>query len=148
MHIGDEEEEPPVNVTALTSTSQTLVLSETLPTTDETSPPQQDIGHLTPVGSPRAPSPKRSRIELGKEQSLLTGSSATPPMDDVRALTTLLFTVELFPIWIFSSMFFFQPLMKEFIRLGTQFVGYRDFSKKLEGIIFSFLYCICTIFLS
>ncbi|KAK1682511.1 hypothetical protein QYE76_043359 [Lolium multiflorum] len=26
-----------------------------------------------------------------------------------------------------------EPLMKEFIRLGTQFVGYRDHSKKLEG---------------
>ncbi|KAK1650453.1 hypothetical protein QYE76_068258 [Lolium multiflorum] len=25
------------------------------------------------------------------------------------------------------------PLMKEFIRLGTQFVGYRDYTKKLEG---------------
>ncbi|KAK1652337.1 hypothetical protein QYE76_070142 [Lolium multiflorum] len=26
-----------------------------------------------------------------------------------------------------------KPLMKEFIRLGTQFVGYRDHTKKLEG---------------
>ncbi|KAK1618983.1 hypothetical protein QYE76_024500 [Lolium multiflorum] len=26
-----------------------------------------------------------------------------------------------------------RPLMKEFIRLGTQFVGYRDHTKKLEG---------------
>ncbi|KAK1664198.1 hypothetical protein QYE76_052357 [Lolium multiflorum] len=26
-----------------------------------------------------------------------------------------------------------EPLMKEFIRLGTQFVGYRDYTKKLEG---------------
>ncbi|KAK1649177.1 hypothetical protein QYE76_066982 [Lolium multiflorum] len=26
-----------------------------------------------------------------------------------------------------------RPLMKEFIRLGTQFVGYRDYTKKLEG---------------
>ncbi|KAK1678068.1 hypothetical protein QYE76_038916 [Lolium multiflorum] len=26
-----------------------------------------------------------------------------------------------------------EPLMKEFIRLGTQFVGYRDHTKKLEG---------------
>ena len=108
MHIGDEEEEPPVNVTALTSTSRTLVLSETRPTMDETSPPQQDIGHLTPVGSPRAPSPKRARIELGKELSLLTGSSATPSMDDVMALTILLFAIELFPILIFSSILVFS----------------------------------------
>ncbi|KAK1604098.1 hypothetical protein QYE76_027771 [Lolium multiflorum] len=27
----------------------------------------------------------------------------------------------------------YRPLMKEFIRLGTQFVGYRDHTKKLEG---------------
>ncbi|KAK1648565.1 hypothetical protein QYE76_066370 [Lolium multiflorum] len=27
----------------------------------------------------------------------------------------------------------YRPLMKEFIRLGTQFVGYRDYTKKLEG---------------
>ncbi|KAK1630043.1 hypothetical protein QYE76_004358 [Lolium multiflorum] len=106
VRSGDEEEDPPVNVTALTSTSRTLVLSETRPITDETSPPQQDIGHPTPVGSPRAPSPKRARIELGKESSLLTSSSATPPMDD--------------------------PLMKEFIRLGTQFIGYRDYADKLK----------------
>jgi hypothetical protein len=25
-------------------------------------------------------------------------------------------------------------LMKEFIRLGTQFIGYRDHANKLEGI--------------
>ncbi|KAK1602575.1 hypothetical protein QYE76_037467 [Lolium multiflorum] len=79
---GDEEEDPPVNVTALMSTSRTLVISESRPITDETSPPQQVIGHPTPVGSPHAPSPKKARIELGKESSLLTGSSATPPMDD------------------------------------------------------------------
>jgi hypothetical protein len=81
---GDEEEDPPVNVTALTSTSRTLVISESRPTTDETSPRQQVTGHSTPVGSPRAPSPKKARIELGKEASLLTGSSATPSMGDVR----------------------------------------------------------------
>ncbi|KAK1645877.1 hypothetical protein QYE76_063682 [Lolium multiflorum] len=103
---GDEEEDPPVNAIALTSTSRTLVISETRPITEETSPPQQDIGHPTPVVSPRAPSPKRARIEMGKESSLLTGSSATPPMDD--------------------------PLMKEFIRLGAQFIGYRDHADKLK----------------
>ncbi|KAK1611408.1 hypothetical protein QYE76_035081 [Lolium multiflorum] len=104
--VGDEEEEPTVNVTAPTSTSQTLVLSETRPTTEETLPPQRDIGHSTPVGSPSAPSPKRARVELGKEPSLLIGSSVTPSMDD--------------------------PLMKEFIRLGTQFIGYRDYADNLK----------------
>ena len=54
MHSGDEEEEPIVNVTAPTSTSHSLVLSETRPATEETSPPQRDLGNLTPAGSPRA----------------------------------------------------------------------------------------------
>ncbi|KAK1697585.1 hypothetical protein QYE76_014282 [Lolium multiflorum] len=103
---GDEEEDPPVNVTALTSTSRTLVISESRPITDETSPPQQDIEHPTPIGSPRAPSPKRARVELGKESNLLTDSSGTPSMD--------------------------EPLMKEFVRLGTQFIGYRDLADKLK----------------
>jgi hypothetical protein len=134
MYSGDKEEDPPVNATALTSTSRTFVLSETLHTADETSPPQQDIGHPTPVGSPRAPSPKKVRIELGKESSLLTGSSATPPMDDVRTLTILLFVVEPFSDVDLPLHVIFQPLMKEFIRLGTQFIGYRDYADKLKGI--------------
>jgi hypothetical protein len=133
-HSGDEEEEPTINVTAPTSTSHNLVLSETRPATEETSPPQRDLGNLTPVGSARAPSPKRARVELGKEPSLLTGSSATPSMDDVRTLTTLLFTVELFFFLTISSTFFLKPLMKEFIRLGTQFIGYRHHADNLKGI--------------
>ena len=55
-------------------------------------------------------------------------------MDNVRTLTTLLLTVELFLFLTFSSPFFFQPLMKEFIRLGTQFIGYRDYADNLKGI--------------
>ncbi|KAK1620870.1 hypothetical protein QYE76_026387 [Lolium multiflorum] len=104
---GDEDEDPPIDATARTSTSHTLVVSEAQPDGDETSPPQQDIEHPTPIASPRAPSPKRARVELAKEPTLPIGSSTTPSMDD--------------------------PLMKEFIRLGTQFVGYRDHAKKLEA---------------
>ncbi|XP_051208950.1 uncharacterized protein [Lolium perenne] len=96
----DEEEEPDANVTAPTSTSQTLVLSETRRAAKGTSPPQQDLEMSTPATSPRAPTPKRARIELGKEPGLLAGSSTPPHLDD--------------------------PLMREFIRLGTQFIGYRD----------------------
>ncbi|KAK1650529.1 hypothetical protein QYE76_068334 [Lolium multiflorum] len=97
---GEEEEEPPANVTAPTSTSQTLVLSEAHRATEETSPlPHQDLETSTPVVSPRASSPKRARIELGEEHNL-TGSSVAPPLDD--------------------------PLMQHFISLGTQFIGYRD----------------------
>ncbi|KAK1646943.1 hypothetical protein QYE76_064748 [Lolium multiflorum] len=97
---GEEEEEPPANVTAPTSTSQTLVLSETHRVTEETSPlPHQDLETSTPVASPLAPLPKRARIEHGEEHNL-TGSSAAAPLDD--------------------------PLMQHFISLGTQFIGYRD----------------------
>ncbi|KAK1605367.1 hypothetical protein QYE76_029040 [Lolium multiflorum] len=104
---GDEEENPPIDVTARTNTSRTLVISETRPEADETSPPQQDIGHPSPVVSPRASSPKIARTDQGKEPSLMTDSSATPLMDD--------------------------PLMKEFLRLGTQFIGYRDLANELKG---------------
>ncbi|KAK1643722.1 hypothetical protein QYE76_061527 [Lolium multiflorum] len=103
---GDEEENPPIDATARTSTSRTLVLSETRPEADKTSPPQQDIGHPSPAVSPRASSPKRARTDQGKEPSLITDNSATPRMDD--------------------------PLMKEFVRLGTQFIGYRDLANKLK----------------
>ncbi|KAK1612949.1 hypothetical protein QYE76_036622 [Lolium multiflorum] len=104
---GDDDEDPPIDAAARTSTSRTLVVSEAQPGGEETSPPQQNIEHPTPVPSPRAPSPKRARVEPGKEPTLLTGSSTTPLMDD--------------------------PPMKEFVRLGTQFIGYRDYATKLEG---------------
>ncbi|KAK1686763.1 hypothetical protein QYE76_047611 [Lolium multiflorum] len=104
---GDEEEEQPIDAAARMSTSHTLVVSEAQPDGDETSPPQQNIEHSTPPASPRAPSPKRARVEPSKEPIMFPGSSSTPSLDD--------------------------PLMKEFIRLGTQFVGYRDHTKKLEG---------------
>ncbi|KAK1628475.1 hypothetical protein QYE76_002790 [Lolium multiflorum] len=104
---GDEDEDQPIDATARTSTSRTLVVSEAQPDGDETSPPQQNIEHPPPVVSPRAPSLKRARVEPTKEPTLLLGSSTTPPMDD--------------------------PLMKEFIRLGTQFIGYDDHAKKLDA---------------
>nr|XP_051196797.1 uncharacterized protein LOC127310137 [Lolium perenne] len=83
MPFGDKEEDPPIDVTARTSTSRTLVISEAHPDADETSPPQQNVEHLTPVASPCASSPKRARIEPGKEYNLLIGGSATPSMDDL-----------------------------------------------------------------
>ncbi|KAK1645344.1 hypothetical protein QYE76_063149 [Lolium multiflorum] len=102
----DEDENPPIDATARTSMSRTLVVSEAQLDGDETSPPQQDTEHPTPVASPRASSPKRARIEPAKEPVMLIGGSTTPLMDD--------------------------PLMKEFVRLGTQFIGYRDYATKLE----------------
>ncbi|KAK1603434.1 hypothetical protein QYE76_016432 [Lolium multiflorum] len=104
---GDEDESPPIYVTARTSTSRTLVISEAQPDGDETSTPQQDIELTAPVVSPRASSPKRARVEPAKEPTQLIGGSTTPSLDD--------------------------PLMKEFIRLSTQFVTYRDHANKLEA---------------
>ncbi|KAK1610463.1 hypothetical protein QYE76_034136 [Lolium multiflorum] len=95
----EEEEEPAANVTAPMSMSHTLALSETHRTAEETSTPHPDLQRSTPATSPRASSPKRARIELGEEFNL-AGGSATPPLDD--------------------------PLMKPFINLGAQFIGYRN----------------------
>jgi hypothetical protein len=83
FYSGDEDENPPIDVTARTSTSRTLVISEAQPDADETSPPQQNIEHPTPVASPRASSPKRARVEPVEEPTLLIGGSTTPSMDDV-----------------------------------------------------------------
>ncbi|KAK1646949.1 hypothetical protein QYE76_064754 [Lolium multiflorum] len=103
---GDEEEDAPIDETARTSTSRTLVVSEAHPDGDETSPPQQNPEHPTPTVSPQAPSPKRARVELAKEPTILTGCSSTPLME--------------------------EPFMKELIRFGTQFIGYREYAAKLE----------------
>ncbi|KAK1607236.1 hypothetical protein QYE76_030909 [Lolium multiflorum] len=53
---GDEEEDAPIDATARTSTSRTLVVSEAHPDGDETSPPQQNLEHPTPAVSPQASS--------------------------------------------------------------------------------------------
>ncbi|KAK1665393.1 hypothetical protein QYE76_053552 [Lolium multiflorum] len=45
----DEEENAPIDETARTSTSRTLVVSEARPDGDETSPPQQNPEHPTPA---------------------------------------------------------------------------------------------------
>ena len=90
---GDEDEDPPFDATARTSTSRTLVVSEAQPDGDETSPPQQDIEHPTPIASPRAPSPKRARVELAKEPTLPIDSSTTPSMDDVSSLPSFMFRI-------------------------------------------------------
>ncbi|KAK1644572.1 hypothetical protein QYE76_062377 [Lolium multiflorum] len=102
----DEEENPPIDVAARTSTSRTLVVSDVQPDVEETSPPQQNVEHRTPPASPHVPSPKRARVEPAPESALQPGGSATPLLDN--------------------------PLMQEFIRLGTQFVGYHDYAKQAE----------------
>ncbi|KAM0839158.1 hypothetical protein ACQ4PT_060502 [Festuca glaucescens] len=98
---GAEEEEPATHGTAPTSTSNTMVLSEEHRIAAETStPPQQDIEASTPMPSPQAPPPKKARVGAGSTQEIVTGSASTPLLDD--------------------------PLMKEFINLGSRFIGFRD----------------------
>ncbi|KAK1611789.1 hypothetical protein QYE76_035462 [Lolium multiflorum] len=93
---GDEEEMPATDATARTSTSHTLVVSEVQVEGEESSPPQQNIDASTPPASPLVPSPKRTRVETITEPALQLGSSSSPLLDD--------------------------PMIKELIRIGTQFV--------------------------
>ncbi|KAK1627928.1 hypothetical protein QYE76_002243 [Lolium multiflorum] len=102
----DEEEMPALDATARTSTSHTLVVSEVHIEGEESSPPQQNIDAPTPPASPLVPSPKRARVESITQPTLQLGGSSTPLLDD--------------------------PLIKEFIRFGAQFVGYRDYASKAE----------------
>ncbi|KAK1627624.1 hypothetical protein QYE76_001939 [Lolium multiflorum] len=78
----DEEENAPIDETARTSTSRTLVVSEARPDGDDTSPPPQNLEHPKPIQSPQAPSPKRARVEITKEPTILTGCSSTSLMEE------------------------------------------------------------------
>ncbi|KAK1696457.1 hypothetical protein QYE76_013154 [Lolium multiflorum] len=102
----DEEVVPASNVAARTSTSHTLVASETPVEGEETSPPQQNVGAATPPSSPLVPSPKRAKIDTIPEPTLQLSSSSNPLLDD--------------------------PMIKELLRIGAQFVGYRDYASKTE----------------
>ncbi|KAK1614598.1 hypothetical protein QYE76_020115 [Lolium multiflorum] len=102
----DEEEVPTADVAARTSTSHTLVASETPVEGEETSPPQQNVGTATPPSSPLVPSPKRARVETIPEPTLQLSSSSNPLLDD--------------------------PTIKELLRIGAQFIGYRDYASKTE----------------
>ncbi|KAM0888535.1 hypothetical protein ACQ4PT_028284 [Festuca glaucescens] len=107
---GAEEEEPAAHGAAPTSTSNTMVLSEEHRTTAETSPPpQQDIEASTPMPSPQAPLPKKARVGAGSTQEIVTGNASTPLLDD--------------------------PLMKELINLGSQFIGSRDEAATLRAAL-------------
>ncbi|KAK1680583.1 hypothetical protein QYE76_041431 [Lolium multiflorum] len=95
-----------LDVAARTSTSHTLVASETPVEGEESSPPQQNVGAATPPSSPLVPSPKRARIDTIPEPTLQLSSSSSPLLDD--------------------------PMIKELLRIGAQFVGYRDYASKTE----------------
>ncbi|KAK1666935.1 hypothetical protein QYE76_055094, partial [Lolium multiflorum] len=103
----DEEEVPTRDVAPRTSTSHTLLVSETPVEGEESSPPQQNVVTTTPPSSPLAPSPKRTRVETIVEPAPQLGSSSTPLLDD--------------------------PMIKELVRIGSQFIGYREYASRTEG---------------
>ncbi|KAK1669546.1 hypothetical protein QYE76_057705 [Lolium multiflorum] len=102
----DEEEVPTADVAARTSTSHTLVASETPIEGEESSPPQQNVGAATPPSSPLVPSPKRARVDTIPEPTLQLSSSSSPLLDD--------------------------PMIKELLRIGAQFVGYQKLAEVNE----------------
>ncbi|KAK1632547.1 hypothetical protein QYE76_006862 [Lolium multiflorum] len=102
----EEEEVPTADVAARTSTSHTLVASETPVEGEETSPPRQNVDTATPPSSPRAPLSKRARMEIIPEPTLQLSSSSNPLLED--------------------------PMIKDLLRIGTQFVGYREYASKAE----------------
>nr|XP_051184212.1 nucleolin 2-like [Lolium perenne] len=102
----DDEETPTLDVAARTSTSHTLVISEKPVEGEESSPPQQNVDTSTP-SSPRAPSPKRARVEKIVDPAPQLGSSSPPLLDD--------------------------PMIKDLLRIGSQFIGYREYANRAEG---------------
>ncbi|KAK1618819.1 hypothetical protein QYE76_024336 [Lolium multiflorum] len=102
----DDEETPTLDVAARTSTSHTLVISEKPVEGEESSPPQQNVDTSTP-SSPRAPSPKRARVEKIVDPAPQLGSSSPPLLDD--------------------------PMIKDLLRIGSQFIGYREYASRAEA---------------
>jgi hypothetical protein len=81
----EEEEVPTADVAARTSTSHTLVASETPVEGEETSPPRQNVDTATPPSSPRAPLSKRARTEIIPEPTLQLSSSSNLLLEDVSS---------------------------------------------------------------
>ncbi|KAK1660406.1 hypothetical protein QYE76_048565 [Lolium multiflorum] len=102
----DEEEVPTRDVAPRTSASHTLRVSETPIEGEESSPPQQNVVTTTPPSSPLAPSPKRTRVETIIEPAPQLGSSSHSLLDD--------------------------PMIKELVRIGSQFIGYREYASRTE----------------
>ncbi|KAK1686158.1 hypothetical protein QYE76_047006 [Lolium multiflorum] len=95
----DEEVVPNVDVAARTSTSHTLVASETPVEGEETSPPRQNVGAATPPSSPLVPSPKRARVETIPEPTLQSSSSSNPLLDDRNLQRPIIVPTHLFKSW-------------------------------------------------
>ncbi|KAK1612150.1 hypothetical protein QYE76_035823 [Lolium multiflorum] len=104
--LDEEEEVPTVDVAPRTSTSRTVLASDTLVEEEETSPPQQNVVTTTPPSSPLVPSPKRARVEMIIEPPPQLSSSSSQLLDD--------------------------PMIKDLIRIGSQFIGYREYASRTE----------------
>ncbi|KAK1602799.1 hypothetical protein QYE76_018615 [Lolium multiflorum] len=102
----DEEDVPTRDVAPRTSTSHTLVISEKPVEGEESSPPQQNVDTSTPPSSPLVPSPKRARVEMIIEPPPQLSSSSSQLLDD--------------------------PMIKDLIRIGSQFIGYREYASRTE----------------
>jgi hypothetical protein len=77
-----------------------LVLSTDRRVAEESSPPpQQDMETSPPIASPRAPSPKRARIEAGDGHAIVAGGPSTSILEDVS------FPVSLDLLFCFDSLF-------------------------------------------
>ncbi|KAK1697613.1 hypothetical protein QYE76_014310 [Lolium multiflorum] len=100
----DEEEVPTRDVAPRTSTSHTLVISRV--EGEESSPPQQNVDTSTLPSSPLVPSPKRARVEMIVEPPPQLSSSSSQLLDD--------------------------PMIKDLIRIGSQFIGYREYASRAE----------------
>ncbi|KAK1610136.1 hypothetical protein QYE76_033809 [Lolium multiflorum] len=103
----DEEDVPTRDVAPRTSTSHTLVISEKPVEGEESSPPQQNVDTSTPPSSPLVPSPKRTRVEMTIEPPPQLSSSSSQLLDD--------------------------PMIKDLIRIGSQFIGYREYASRTEA---------------
>ncbi|KAK1604246.1 hypothetical protein QYE76_027919 [Lolium multiflorum] len=101
----DEEEEVPRRGSSDKHVT-TVLASDTLVEEEETSPPQQNVVTPTPPSSPLVPSPKRARVEMIIEPPPQLSSSSSQLLDD--------------------------PMIKDLIRIGSQFIGYREYASRTE----------------
>jgi hypothetical protein len=97
LFTSDEEEVPVTDVAPRTSTSRTVLVSDTLVEGDETSSPQQNVVTTTPPSSPLVPSPKRARVEMVVEPPPQLGSSSSQLLDDVSLSRSI------FPLFCFCG---------------------------------------------
>jgi hypothetical protein len=110
-----------------TSTSHTLVISEDPKTTLETTDPPPNPRLLK----------KKPRTGAAGKGVVATGSLSTPLLDDVSLpfVSSFIFLLyskkhDLLDTCILTML---QPLIKEMVDMGTQFIGFRDEADSLRS---------------